>query len=968
MTKAKAKAKAKALPKKALPKDARIVTASARNDITIPFFSNVLQPTDVTLAERGKGKGLAIYDEIERDTHAWAVLQKRKKHLVGREWEVKPSGEDQIDLDAAEFVEEQLGALPFDRICEDLLDATLKGYAISEIVWDRIDNRIVPKRVLSHDQRRFVFDLKWKPRLLTTENMQDGIQLPERKFIVHRHGVKGNNPYGLGMGTRLFWPTLFKREGIAFWLVFLEKFASPTVVGKTPYGLTDEEEDKLVNSLASVVQNSAILAPMGVDVDFLEASRGGSVSYQDFCRYWDTQMSIAVLGETLTTDIQGSGSRAASQTHADILNMLIDADADLLSSTLRETLVRWMVELNIPGAKVPDVWRTRPANEQEIANTLKLKAEASGENDTALRQIVVTSSAFENDDDARNYIQAMAPDDIDAEILDQLVKARHTFETLVAPTSNPKKKVLTSDETIEESDTTSFADAADSSDEDVQTTLVEHLLTFGDDWDADRLSRITAVLDAAETLEDAAKQLLTEYTKWDAAPFAETIELALNAGAYAGRAAVLAEMNEDANFASDDVFRQPFKEQIDFFKQKSVRPTAVWTDVMRGDHDRAFAVAGAKDLDMLRDFQEALQSAMQNGTTLETFRKNFDKITSKYGWSYDGERGWRTRVIFETNMRTSHMAGRLKQMRDPDVLKARPFWQYRHGQTRRPIRARREHLAWNGLILRADNPFWILHFPPNDWKCSCGVRTLSQRDLDRMQKDGPDPSPPTRMKTQIDKATGQIVDRPAGIGKGFEYQPGDLWERGLVPSQLDRLASKSLFTVDDAEPILDLVANGRALKSKELRSGKPAEFYVDAFLKGFGAKRGKAVLFEDKAGTSIPITDELFRTADGEYKVLKRGREVNAAQLGEAIRDPDEIWVGVSEIPIASNQGGGKELVIDRKYIRVDPKTGLLAVFEMTKGYWSAKTAFAPLKKNSTSTNVNAINKRRSGVLIYKRK
>lgn len=42
--------------------------------------------------------------------------------------------------------------------------------------------------------------------------MRDGIDLPDRKFIVHRHGVVGNNPYGLGLGYQLFWAVLFKRE------------------------------------------------------------------------------------------------------------------------------------------------------------------------------------------------------------------------------------------------------------------------------------------------------------------------------------------------------------------------------------------------------------------------------------------------------------------------------------------------------------------------------------------------------------------------------------------------------------------------------------------------------------------------------------------------------------------------------------------------------------------------------------
>ncbi|KQI69781.1 hypothetical protein AN189_02920 [Loktanella sp. 3ANDIMAR09] len=480
------------------------------------------------------------------------------------------------------------------------------------------------------------------------------------------------------------------------------------------------------------------------------------------------------------------------------------------------------------------------------------------------------------------------------------------------------------------------------------------------------MSDIRSVLDAASDLEGAAARLLIVAAKWDVTGYASGLELGLNASAYAGRDAVLNEAEETA-FADVDVFEQGFREQIEFFTQKAPRPTAAWTDVMRGDHDRAFVVAGAKDRDMLRDFQDAIATALKDGTGLRAFRDDFDRIVAKYGWSYNGERGWRSRVIFETNVRTSYMAGRLKQMRDPDMLKARPFWQYRHGQTRKPKIARRQHLAWDGLILRHDDPFWDEHYPPNDWKCSCGVRTLSQRDLERLGRAGPDESPPRRVRTIYDPSRGGMIDQPAGLGYGFEYQPGDLWERGLVPSEVERITARTVVDVDARRPLSDVIATGAPLAEPTLQAGRTESFYVDAFLRGFGARSGEAVLFTDRAGAHIPISDELFRQPDGSYKILKRGREVHAAQLAEAIRDPDEIWIGVSAIPIPADQGGGEELVVDRKYIRIDPTTGLLVIFELLGGRWTAKTAFNPTNKNGRSTSVNAIDRRRTGVLIYER-
>lgn len=415
--------------RKNLPKDARTQIASVDNDITIPFFTGVLQHADDTLIQQGGGKGLKIYDEIERDTHAAAMLAKRKKTLVARVWEIQQGGERPIDKEAAELVEEMLKGLPFDKICEDLLDATLKGFATSEIIWTRDGNRIKPERVHQDDQRRFVFDRDWKIRLLTWNDMTEGMALPARKFIVHRFGVKGNNPYGLGIGSRLFWPVLFKREGVTFWLHFLEKFAGPTVVGKTPYGTLTEEQTKLMNTLLKARTASAITVPIGTDIEFLEASRSGSVSYQEFLEYWDRQISITTTGETLTTQVSDKGgARALGDVHQEMLDLLVDSDGDLLSETLRDQLIRWIVEYNIPGAALPYVWRVRPKNEKAEAESRKTKAGAAEATNKAIRAVVGQAAAFDDDDIARDYIVSFdITDQLSDETIDALVAARHSF-------------------------------------------------------------------------------------------------------------------------------------------------------------------------------------------------------------------------------------------------------------------------------------------------------------------------------------------------------------------------------------------------------------------------------------------------------------------------------------------------------------------------------------------------------------
>lgn len=770
-----------------LPAVAQTLIADARNDITIPFFTDVLQPTDDTLIARGGGKGLKIYDEVERDPYIWAVLQKRKKTLLAREWEVRAGGEQPIDQEAADFLKDVFTELSFDRICEDLLDATLKGFAVSEVVWRRDGRHIKPVHIMSHDQRRLSFDHDWRPRLLTMRNMLKGEELPERKFIVHRHGVKGNNPFGLGLGTRLFWCAMFKREGVAFWLHFLDKFAAPTVIGKSPYGTLESQQRDLLDTLSSIVTRSAITVPIGTDVEFLEAARSGSVSYLEWCTYWDKQASICVTGETLTSDIGNSGSRAAAETHQEILEMLVDADADLLSATLRDQLIAWLIEYNYPGAAVPEIWRVRPENEKLTAETRQATAEAASAENTAILGVVVSAAHFDDDEAARDFIVSFG---ITSRLSDatiaRLVEARFAFmeggrrgrdirQLGLDRLSDPlKKKALNPIQAL-------FAEPADwrvNNHIETADALIAQIMAAASPLVGERLDEIRSALLAGDGYKDASSRLASLEDNWAYDRLAPLISAGMELAILAGREAALRELHGDDDadsFAEADVFNQPFREQIEFLRQKEPLETEYWNDLLGGAHDQRFVIAGATDLAMLADFQKAIADALEGGTPFAEFQKEFDAIVEKYGWEFRGDRAWRARVIFETNMRTAYMAGRLKQMSSPAMTRMRPFWQYRHGETRTPLHPRPDHLSWDGLVLAWDDEWWKTHFPPNGFFCSCGVRSLSRRDLARMGKEGPDKAPEPLMEAVIDPDTGKLVEREQGLGHGWDYMPGQRW-------------------------------------------------------------------------------------------------------------------------------------------------------------------------------------------------
>lgn len=214
--------------------------------------------------------------------------------------------------------------------------------------------------------------------------------------------------------------------------------------------------------------------------------------------------------------------------------------------------------------------------------------------------------------------------------------------------------------------------------------------------------------------------------------------------------------------------KQPFTEAVNYFRAKVNIPTAKWDDLWKGQHARGFMIAGAAKAELLGDFRAAVDRAISEGTTLETFRKDFDAIVEKHGWSYKGGHNWRSAVIYNTNIRTAYQAGRWQQLTDPEQLKINPDLEYRHSDWVRTPRL--QHVAWDGLTLPADDPWWKTHYPPNGWGCRCRVFAANDRTLARAGKAGPDTAPPDR----IDPATGA----PEGIEKGWDYNVGQAADRG----------------------------------------------------------------------------------------------------------------------------------------------------------------------------------------------
>lgn len=399
---------------------------------------------------------------------------------------------------------------------------------------------------------------------------------------------------------------------------------------------------------------------------------------------------------------------------------------------------------------------------------------------------------------------------------------------------------------------------------------------------------------------------------------------------------------------------RPFREQVAAFRRRVPVGTEAWTDLWEGQHAAAFVVAGAVKEELLVDFQNAIGKAIEEGTTLAEFRRDFDQIVERHGWQYKGGRGWRTRVIYETNLRTSYQAGRYQQMQA--ATETRPYWRYRHSfASEEP---REQHLAWDGLVLPHDDPFWDTHYPTNGWGCECFVETLSERDLQRLGKDGPDQSPPIRHREVTVGTRGpspRTVSVPEGIDPGFGYNVGEAaWGR--------QMSEQAMAEWRRSQNQWEKVSAGTADSL-----GRPDRIPLDEPQAGLGPRARSPAEMERMLRDTFGSEEKIFTTPGGQRinmnartlaeHINDLGRSEFIPLIPEAIEGAFEEWHSFER-----HTGSGKVVLRTRliKAFNIGRGRSMLVVANAHGGQFEGWT-FVP------TSDLRYVNNQRRGRLIYGR-
>lgn len=330
------------------------VSAVSSLDVTRGFIDPLLLRSEDEIL-RARGGDYKVYRNLLQDDQVQSTFQQRRLAVVAREMVVEPGGDRPIDIEAADALKQNLESIRWDDHTQKMLYGVFYGYAVAEMIWKLEGRRVVIDDIRVRRRERFRFGSDRTLRLMAP-GRSEGIVMPERKFWTFSTGADNDDePYGVGLGHWLYWPVFFKRNDIKFWLIFLEKFGSPTAVGTYPPSATDDEKDRLLQAAAAVQQEAAVRLPDGFEIILLEAVRSGAADYHQMAEKMDSAIAKVVLSQTMTTDNGSSQSQA--NVHMDVRQEVVKADSDLCCGAFNDGPARWLTEWNFPGAEIPRVWR-----------------------------------------------------------------------------------------------------------------------------------------------------------------------------------------------------------------------------------------------------------------------------------------------------------------------------------------------------------------------------------------------------------------------------------------------------------------------------------------------------------------------------------------------------------------------------------------------------------------------------------
>lgn len=211
-------------------------------------------------------------------------------------------------------------------VVSQILETYLYGLNVFEVNYKEKEGFVYP-RLVQRDFRQFKFNDAGEFAFNASGSERS---IPPLKVIYALNRANFRKVYGDGLLKKLYFPVKMKNASLKFWFRFLEKFGSPWAIAKTSY-----EPDEMAAEVQAMLSGDSAVIDTDEEITLVQPT--SNVDFTRLPAYLDNQISKAILGANLTSDVK-EGSYAAAKTHNEIREDLAANDAKILIFVMNKAI------------------------------------------------------------------------------------------------------------------------------------------------------------------------------------------------------------------------------------------------------------------------------------------------------------------------------------------------------------------------------------------------------------------------------------------------------------------------------------------------------------------------------------------------------------------------------------------------------------------------------------------------------
>lgn len=286
-----------------------------------------------------------------------AALDSRVAGVTRSEFSLLPLEPTQLDQTVASAIESVWFSV-FDELTLSrfIKQYHLIGVALAFADWthrDRESDIILP-RITLLDTEFLSYDTLTSQLKYTTTDGSLTVNPGDGNWIMMSKWDIGEV---VGAVSHLGTDWIHKQLAVADWSSGNETHQSPMVaVSESGTGIvasSDEEDiDSLISELQVAAREKFIYLPAGKSISTINTdSQYKPEAFRELIEFVDRKYTVSILGGNLSSEVASTGAnRAAAEVHNGVKKQLVQSDVEVLSSVIRDQLVRNIVEANFGSA------------------------------------------------------------------------------------------------------------------------------------------------------------------------------------------------------------------------------------------------------------------------------------------------------------------------------------------------------------------------------------------------------------------------------------------------------------------------------------------------------------------------------------------------------------------------------------------------------------------------------------------